>query len=480
MSSQALSPYQRELAIKNDLNYARLLLSIYREFKKVPDTRGKNASIPLPDILMSLFAIFVLKFPSLLAFEKHLKDGRFANNLLSLFNISKIPSDTQMREVVDQLPRESFHFIFKYLFSVLQRAKKHNIFEFLRRNQKKKKGSRNRPFYLLLIDGVQYFSSEKVHCQNCLVKKKKGKDGEEDGKIYYHQMLVAVMAHPDFNGVIPFPPEGIIKQDGKTKNDCEYNAFKRFISRFREEHPKLDVIVAGDALYAKGDVVKVLKSHGMSFILNSKPKGNKALFDFVDGREKRGGVYYHEEIEMRGKKIKKKVSRKYRYTNQCPLDNASSLELSVNFLEFWETTEWTNSKGKEQIERRHFSWVTDIKLNSSNVAKIAQGGRARWMIENETINTLKNGGYNFGHNYGHGDNNLSINCATLMVLAFMLDQILEAWNKKFKEMLFIAGRKKYLWERLRNIYQLFSFKNWDDFLAGVINSYNDGSLLDSS
>ena len=31
-----------------------------------------------------------------------------------------------------------------------------------------------------------------------------------------------------------------------------------------------------------------------------------------------------------------------------------------------------------------------------------RGGRARWKIENETFNTLKNQGYHFEHNYGHG------------------------------------------------------------------------------
>jgi hypothetical protein len=37
-----------------------------------------------------------------------------------------------------------------------------------------------------------------------------------------------------------------------------------------------------------------------------------------------------------------------------------------------------------------------------------RGGRARWKIENETFNTLKNQGYNLGHNYGLGKKNLAI------------------------------------------------------------------------
>ena len=34
-----------------------------------------------------------------------------------------------------------------------------------------------------------------------------------------------------------------------------------------------------------------------------------------------------------------------------------------------------------------------------------EGGRARWSIENETFNTLKNSGYHFERNFGHGYKN---------------------------------------------------------------------------
>jgi hypothetical protein len=37
--------------------------------------------------------------------------------------------------------------------------------------------------------------------------------------------------------------------------------------------------------------------------------------------------------------------------------------------------------------------VTDITVSENNVLELVQGGRARWKIENETFNTLKNQGY---------------------------------------------------------------------------------------
>ena len=56
---------------------------------------------------------------------------------------------------------------------------------------------------------------------------------------------------------------------------------------------------------------------------------------------------------------------------------------------------------------------------------MVRGGRARWKIENETFNTLKNQGYQFGHNFGHGKQNLSTIFVMLMMLAFLVDQTQE-------------------------------------------------------
>jgi hypothetical protein len=69
---------------------------------------------------------------------------------------------------------------------------------------------------------------------------------------YYQQVLGAVLVHPDHREVIPLAPEMIISQDGTTKNDCERNATKRFLARFRDDYPRLPVIVIADGLSSNG------------------------------------------------------------------------------------------------------------------------------------------------------------------------------------------------------------------------------------
>ena len=45
---------------------------------------------------------------------------------------------------------------------------------------------------------------------------------------------------------------------------------------------------------------------------------------------------------------------------------------------------------------RKFTWITDFSVTDETVYLFMRGGRARWKVENETFNTLKNQGYHQG------------------------------------------------------------------------------------
>ena len=58
----------------------------------------------MPDTLMACFAIFNLKYPAMLCFDTEaFADPKLVHNLKSLFGLSKKPSDTRMREIVDSV-----------------------------------------------------------------------------------------------------------------------------------------------------------------------------------------------------------------------------------------------------------------------------------------------------------------------------------------------------------------------------------------
>ena len=106
-------------------------------------------------------------------------------------------------------------------------------------------------------------------------------------------------------------------------------------------------------------------------------------------------------------------------------------------------------------------------LKYPSLLQFDRGGRARWKIENETFNTLKNQGYNFEHNYGHGNNNLSTVFAMLMMLAFLIDQIQQRCCGLFQAALKKAGSKKSFWEKVRAAFFMFTIDSWKSLFEGL-------------
>jgi hypothetical protein len=434
---------------------------LHQKFKKVRDYRNPLwVEIPLSDFLMSSFAIFSLKFSSLLKFEEAMRERRGFSNLNTLFHVSRVPSDTQMRTVLDEIEPDQLRPMFSALFARAQRAKCLEDFKFLNNH------------YLVSADGSNYFSSNEIHCSSCLTTRTKDKDGKEQ-VLYSHKMLAASVVHPDKNTVIPLCPEPIQRQHGQTQNDSEQAAMSRFVKAFREDHPKLKVILLGDALHANAPQINELKAHNMSYILSAKPGSHVKLFESLEKFDvlKTFDAYFVEE-EI-GDKIKKKRTHVFRFKNRVLL-NHTDLNLSVNFLEYWETTQWVDSKGELQQTKLHFSWVTDIEITRANIMQVMRGGRARWKIENETFNTLKNQGYEFEHNFGHGLKHLSTVFAFMMMLAFLADQLQEIGCKIFQSALKKElNKRSRLWDAIKALYMFCpQLANWEQFLDVIAKPEN--------
>src|SRR4029450_8058568 len=95
-------------------------------------------------------------------------------------------------------------------------------------------------------------------------------------------------------------------------------------------------------------------------------------------------------------------------------------------------------------------------------------GRARWKIENETFNTLKNQGYNFEHNDGHGEQNLSVVFAMLRMLAFLADQTQQLWCALFQTVWAKLGSKRLLWERMRALFYDYALESMRQLLEALL------------
>jgi hypothetical protein len=149
---------------RKHLSADALFRMVRNGFAAIPEYRLSDTEISLTDALMAAFALFSLKSPSLLAFDKHRVEG----NLGTIYGIDHVPCDTQMREILDPVSPESVRPLFKSVFGQLQRGKALESMLFLE------------DYYLLALDGTEYFSSKTIHCASCLQK------AHRNGSITYY------------------------------------------------------------------------------------------------------------------------------------------------------------------------------------------------------------------------------------------------------------------------------------------------------
>lgn len=436
-----------ELRARKYLSTDGLIRVIRDTFASVKDRRPGSVGIPLVDALMSAFAMFSLKCPSLLAFENE----RNNPNVPRVYRIGRVPSDTRMREILDGADPAQIRPVFADVFRCIQRGKVLEQFAYWDN------------CYLLSLDGTQYFSSDKIHCASCQEKH------SHTGRITYsHAAVGAVIVHPAIREVIPLCPEPIIRQDGTTKNDCERNATRRLLGHIRKDHPHLGFIVTEDGLSSNSPHVQDLRDHEMHFILGAKPGDHTFLFERATQAIDEGrAVTWETHDPNKGER------KSYTAVESLQL-NESNLHQLVNFVSC------TVDKGGKSTM---FSWVTDLPVapKTTMLPLIERGGRARWKIENETFNTLKNQGYHFEHNYGHGFKHLSTVLMMLMMLAFLVDQTAQLACPLFRAAYEKAKSKRTLWERQRVLFFELAFENMTELYQRIIRGFEDfPAALDSS
>jgi hypothetical protein len=434
---------------RKDLSADALFKRLRSRFDEVPDGRSGKVDIALTDALMSAFAMFSLKDPSLLAFDKRRDDPN--DNFRTIYGIERVACDSQMRAILD--PVEPVHLRPMYcdIFRCLQRGKALEDFVYLD------------GYYLISLDGTGYFSSSKIKCSSCLVK------NHRNGTVTYsHHMLGAALVHPDHKEVIPLAPEPIIKADGDAKNDCERNATRRWLKLFRQEHPHLPIIVVEDGLAANAPHLRDLHAANVRFIIGVKPGDHAFLFKHLYAADEAGRTQ-----TLTWTDAATGLLHHFRFHHDVPL-NESNPDMLVNVLEYWEI----HADGKVQ----YFSWITDLPLTPATVYPVMRGGRARWKIENETFNTLKNQGYHFEHNYGHGVQNLSVVLALLMMLAFLVDQTQQRCCPLFQAAWRKLGTKRHLWEEIRTCFQAFLCNSMAAILEALVRGIErrQPTLRDSS
>jgi Transposase DDE domain len=424
---------------QQNLTFDEMMRFLDEKFKSFPDHRSGNAvSYELPNVLKGAFAMFSLKCPSLLDFKS--QSLAEESNLRQIYRIEgDIPSDNQMRGILDQFDPAHLRPLFRDFFTLLSKA---GLVGQYQDRQKR---------VIVSVDGVEHFCSTKIHCSSCTTRQHR--DGQTS---YHHAGLAAVMVHPEQKEVIPLDFEPILNQDGAKKNDCERNAAKRLCTALKARYPDLKIILVEDALYANAPHIRQITEDGWDYVLNVKPDSHKSLEKQFAGRRERGQV---KELRL---KDDQGAQHYFAWTAELSLSD-SAIDVNVNYLLYEQTT----LKG----ETTRWSWITNLPLAARSVEKVMRIGRSRWKIENETFNTLKNQGYHFEHNYGHGVKSLATVLALLMFLAFTVDQIQQRYCRLFRLLWKGLGTKTKLWASIRNLFNVIIFNSMEALYRRLASNY---------
>jgi hypothetical protein len=287
---------------------------IKQAFENLPDARSGNGvyqKYAMSDAALSAFSVFFIQSPSFLDDQKTMEKERGKNNAQSLFGIHLIPSANQLRNLLDPVPAETISPIYREIFRGLQQSGKINEFHVLDKT------------VLVAIDGVEYFSSQTIHCDCCSMQSLK------KGKIHYsHVSVTPVIVSPKQSSVIPLVPEFITPQDGSEKQDYELAASKRWLEKDAKGLPE-NTTFLGDDLYCKQPFCEQLRQMKKPFILVCKLDSHKTLYEWVDDFERLSKV---ENIIINESKGKKKVKKHDRFVNPVPLRDTDDA-LFVNWCE---------------------------------------------------------------------------------------------------------------------------------------------------
>ena len=419
--------------------FSRLIESLRSVVERFPDQRTGDTKYSMADAALGAFSVFFTQSPSFLDFQRTLQVAKGCNNALTLFGITQIPSDNQIRNLLDPVPPAEVLPVFAAVVEELRH------------------GAHLEPYrcidgdLLVAMDGTQYFSSATIHCSQCSVTT------HSNGTVTYsHSVVTPVIVAPGNSRVLPLEPEFIVPQDGHKKQDCENAAAKRWLARFGARYRSLGITILGDDLYCKQPLCEAIRREGLNFILVCKPDSHKTLYEWVAGLAASGDV---QTLVIQRRAGKRTYTDTYRFVNNVPLrDGADALDVS------WCELTTTAQDGKV-VYRNAFA--TNRTIDAANVAETVRAGRARWKVENENNNTLKTKGYNLTHNFGHGKQHLSALLVSLNLLAFLFHTLLELHDSAYRCIRQFLPRKTFF-DDLRALTRYLCFDSWDALLAFMI------------
>ena len=409
---------------------------------------GPNQRYTLVDACLGAFGVFFTQSPSFLAYQQELHRRKGKDNACSLFGVAAIPSDNQIRNLLDGVAASELN---KMYWWALEQLRERGLLESFH-------GYAGQ--WLCALDGVQYFSSNSIHCAQC-TRKQTGKKTH-----YSHSLIAPVLVAPGHDYVVSLVPEFITPQDGADKQDSEGAAAQRWTAAQMEHFAPESVTILADDLHSHQPFCVWLRQHHYNFILVCKPESHLFLYEQIAELTQQQLLGQQIVCCWNGKGRGRREVWCYRYVNDLLLRDSADA-ISVNWCELLVTNIDSQTGGQVGCAEvlYHNTFITNHPLNAKNVIAIVQSGRARWKTENENHNTLKNHGYHLEHNFGHGEQHLASFLLSLNLLAFLLHTALDLTDKVYRRIRQALARRTTFFDDIRTLTRYLYFDSWSSLIT---------------
>jgi hypothetical protein len=441
--------------MKTPLGFDALKGILHRCIAHLPDHRKEspNTHYAIQDAALGAFGIFFTQAPSFLEYQRRLQHTKGRNNAHTLLGVEQLPCDNQVRTLLDPIAPSHLDAVFIEVFKCLEQHRMLAHFRVL--------GDQ----LCVALDGTNYFSSQAIHCPNCL--RRQLSNGQT---LYYHPAITPVIVCPGHAQVIALPPEYIMPQDGHAKQDCERAAGKRWLSKHAARVAPHGVTLLGDDLYSNQPFCARVLQQGCNFIFTCKPDSHATLYERLAFWQATDGIAEYEGRRWNGRFTEVTMVR---YLNDVLLRSGDDA-LSVNWFDL------TVVKAKTGEQLYHNSCITNHLLTADNVVDVVQASRGRWKIENENNNVLKTKGYHLEHNFGHGKQYLSAFLLSLNLLAFLFHTVLEWSDDQYALLRRVLARRQTFFQDIQALMRYMVFDGWEHLMHFMLRGLELESQSDTS
>ena len=363
----------------------------------------KRIEYPMRYLVMSEMVMFLSEGRSQRFTETAYNETKYLENIneITKTKVGKIPDAEIYTNVFSRIEEQEIE---KFQNRINYKMIRHKIYE-----SEKIMGK-----YNVALDGTRFQKAHQEISQEWLSQTKDGKT------IWYVAMLEMKLVAKEM--AIPLMSEMIKNEDKKRKNeseeeierkteeeikqDCEINAAKRLLPKFRKEYPKLPIRIIADSLYPSEELIKLSEKLKLEYIFVLKDKKIRTLTrEFLD-------LASLQEAERKIRETKEE------YVLTMWVNEIDYKGLKINVIREIRKNKKT---GKSTI----WMWMTNRKITERNVEKIIYCAKQRDYIENQGFKEQKiTSGIDLEHVYSKDIKAIRV-IYTIIQITHLLLQIIE-------------------------------------------------------